>query len=193
MQNGLTFIVKTLLDLYIITFMMRFILQWVRADFHNPISQFFVRVTNPLVMPARRIVPSLAGLDTASALVIIVLELGVTLVLVNTVCMNDASVLQIIGLAVLRTIYMILRVYLFVLLIYIVLSWVNSGGYNPASYLLSSIAEPVLKPFRRFIPSIGGFDLSPVFALIVIQALTLMLPIAPLAANLGCFSIARLL
>ena len=193
MQNGLTFIVKTLLDLYIITFIMRFILQWVRADFHNPISQFFVRVTNPLVIPARRIVPSLAGLDTASALIILILELGVTLVLVNTVCMNDASVLQVIGLAVLRTMYMILRVYLFVLLIYIVLSWVSSGGYNPASYLLSSIAEPILKPFKRFIPSIGGFDLSPVFALIVIQALTLMLPIAPLAANLGCFSIARLL
>lgn len=193
MQNGLTFIVKTLLDLYIITFIMRFILQWMRADFHNPISQFFIRVTNPLVMPLRRVIPSVAGLDTASALIVLILEICAALFLVNALCMNDASVLQLLGLAILRLVYTVLRVYLFVILIYVILSWVSTGGYNPAANLLSSIAEPALKPFRRIIPSLGGLDLSPIFALIIIQALTMSLPIGQLAANLGCFSIARLL
>ncbi len=70
MQDALTFIVKTLLELYIITFFLRFILQWVRADFRNPISQFLVRVTNPLIIPIRRLIPSIGGLDTATIMII---------------------------------------------------------------------------------------------------------------------------
>ncbi len=193
MQDALTFIVKTLLDLYIITFVLRFILQWVRADFRNPITHFFVRITNPLVIPARRIIPSIGGLDTATILIVVLLELIVTIVLVNLTCMGEPHFIQIIGLTLLRIVYLTLRICLFVILIYVVLSWISPGTYNPAASLLTSIAEPMLKPFRRVIPPIGGLDLSPLFALIAIQALTMLLPIGRLAAGMGCLSIMQLM
>jgi len=193
MQDALTFIVKTLLDLYIITFILRFILQWVRADFRNPITQFFVRITNPLVIPARRLIPSVGGFDTALIVIVLLLELTITIVLINMTCMNEPNFIQVAGLTLLRIVYVTLRIFLFVILVYVVLSWVNPGTYNPATNLLSSMAEPVLKPFRRLIPPIAGLDLSALFALIAIQALTMLLPIGPIVAGMGCLSITQLL
>jgi len=110
MQDALTFIVKTLLELYIITFVLRFILQWVRADFRNPISQFFVRLTNPLIIPIRRLIPSIGGLDTATIIVILLLELTLTIVLINLTCMDEPYFIQIIGLTLLRIVYLVLRI-----------------------------------------------------------------------------------
>ena len=193
MQNALTFIVKTLLDLYIITFVLRFILQWVRADFRNPVTQFFVRITNPLVIPARRLIPSISGFDTATIVVVLLLELTVTIILVNLTCIGEPYFIQIVGLTLLRLVYLVLRIGLFIIFIYVLLSWISPGTHNPAVSLLTSIAEPLLKPFRRFIPPIGGIDLSALFALITIQALTMLLPIGRVVAGMGCLSITQLL
>ena len=194
MQDAGIFIVRTLVDLYIITFMLRIIMQWVRADYRNPLTQFIVRVTNPLVIPLRRVIPALGNLDTASLVVVLVLELIVTVVLVNMTCAGEPFFIQVLSLTLLRVIYLALRVYLFVILIYVVLSWISPGsGFNPVANLLAAIAEPVLRPLRRLIPPIGGLDLSPLFALIGIQALTMILPIGRVAASMGCMAFGQFL
>lgn len=193
MQDALTFIIKTLFELYIITFVLRFILQWVRADFRNPITQFFARITNPLVLPVRRLIPSIGGVDAATIVIILLLELLATIVLINLTCLGEPYFIQVIGLMLLRVAYLLLRTYLFVIFIYVLMSWISPGTFNPATSLLSSIAEPVLKPFRKVIPPIGGFDLSALFALIIIQALTMLLPIGRVIAGMGCMSITNLL
>lgn len=193
MQNALTFIIRTLVDLYIITFVLRLILQWVRADFSNPLTQFVLKVTNPLVIPLRRMVPPARGLDTATLIIVLLLELIVTLGLIKLTCAGNPDVIQLVSLTVLRLIYLILRIYLFVILIYVILSWISPGGYHPVAHLLHMIAEPVLRPFRNFIPLIGGIDLSPLFALIAIQALTMLLPIGPVISGLGCLAVGQLL
>ena len=193
MQDALIFIGRTLIDLYIITFILRMIMQWVRADFRNPLTQFILRVTNPLVIPLRRFVPAIGNLDTASLIVVLLLELIVTIVLVSMTCAGEPMILQIISLTILRTIYLLLRVYLFIILIYVILSWVSPGTYNPAAALLSSIAEPVLRPVRRLIPPIAGLDLSALFTLIGLQAVTMLLPIGRVASTMGCFSLGQFL
>lgn len=192
MRNALIFILRTLLDLYVTAFVLRLILQWVRADFRNPLTQFIVRVTNPLVIPLRRIIPAIGGLDTATLIVVLLLELLMTVALINVACLGDPSISQIILLILLRLVYLTLRIYLFIILIYVILSWVSPGSYNPAANLLASVAEPVLKPLRRFIPSIAGLDLSPLFALIGIQALTMVLPIGQAMQGLVCTSVGQL-
>ena len=192
MQDALTFIFRTILALYIITFVLRIILQWVRADFRNPLTQFVLRVTNPLVIPARRLIPSAGGLDTATLVVVLLLELLMTLVMINVACLGDAGFGQILILTLLRTIYLTLRIYLFIILIYVVLSWISPGTYNPAVSLLSSIAEPVLRPLKRFIPTIAGLDLSALFAIIGIQALTMILPVGQAMNGLVCTAVGQL-
>jgi YggT family protein len=192
MRDALTFIFRTLLDLYIITFVLRLILQWVRADFRNPLTQFVLRVTNPLVIPARRLIPPAGNLDTATLVVVLLLELLMTVVMINLACLGSAGIVQIIALTVLRVVYLTLRIYLFVILIYVVLSWISPGTYNPAVSLLSSIADPVLRPLRRVIPTIAGLDLSALFAIIGIQAFTMILPIGPAMGGLVCTSVGQL-
>ncbi|MEJ2129488.1 MAG: YggT family protein [Woeseiaceae bacterium] len=193
MQDALIFIIRTLVDLYIITFLLRIIMQWVRADFRNPLTQFILRVTSPLVVPLRRFVPAIGNLDTASLVVVLVLEHLVSVVLVSVTCGGEPQFMPIVSLTILRTIYLGLRVYLFVILVYVILSWVNPGTFNPVSSLLASISEPVLRPLRSLIPPIGGLDLSALFALIGIQAVTMLLPIARVAAMMGCLSYGQFL
>jgi len=193
MQNALIFIVRTLVDLYIITFLLRIVMQWIRADFRNPLTQFILRVTNPLVIPLRRVVPAIGNLDTASLIVVLLMQLIVTVILVNLTCVGEPIFVQVVSLTVVRTIYLLLRLYLFVILAYVILSWVSPGTFNPVSNLLTSIAEPVLRPLRRIVPPIGGLDLSALFALIGIQALTMILPVGRVAASIGCMSFGQFL
>ncbi|MEJ2515402.1 MAG: YggT family protein [Gammaproteobacteria bacterium] len=176
MEAALFFIVKTLLELYLLTFLLRFLLQWVRADFHNPLSQFIVRVTNPVVRPLRRVIPSWRGLDMASLVALLVLQLIVTAGIMYFAGhrMDSLALMQF---ALMRTAVLVIRFYFFAILVYAILSWVSPGQWNPLTGLLASLTEPVLAPVRRFIPPIGGLDLSPLFVLIGLQALLLLFPL----------------
>lgn len=192
MRDALTFIFRTLLDLYIITFLLRFILQWIRADFRNPLTQFILKMTNPLVLPIRRFIPSAGGIDTATIILVFLLSLLMTLAMINFACVGSPGVGQIVALTVLRLVYLTMRIYMFIILLYVILSWVSPGTYNPAVNLLSAIAEPILKPMRRIIPTIGGLDLSPLLVLIGIQALTMVLPIGQATSGLACTAVGQL-
>ena len=181
MSAAVFFIVKTLLELYLLTFMLRFLLQWVRADFHNPISQFIVRVTNPLVRPLRKVVPGWRGMDLSSLIALCVLELAATAGLVH-LAGTMLSFSAILYYAVLRILVLLIRLYFFGILIYAVMSWVSPGQWNPLTGLLASLTEPVLRPVRRILPPIGGLDLSPLFVLIGLQALLILVRLPPFLA-----------
>src|SRR5215471_20008538 len=81
MQSSLIFIVDSLSGLYIATFVLRFVLQWIRAGYQSPLAQFVLQITAPLVVPARRLLPSIRGIDLPTLVVIIALECIATLVL----------------------------------------------------------------------------------------------------------------
>jgi YggT family protein len=178
MNNALIFLVKTLLDLYVLTFLLRVLLQWVRADFYNPLSQFIVRVTNPLVRPLRRVVPAVGRLDTATVLVILLLEIAATALLLAMAtggALPGAGTL--VYLAVLRSVVLLLRLYFVAILISVILSWVGRDARHPLVGMLNSLVEPVLGPVRRLLPTIGGLDLSPLVVLLFIQAALIAIPI----------------
>lgn len=186
MQNGLTFIISSLLNLYVITFYLRLALAWARADFRNPLAQFIVKVTNPLVIPARRFIPPAGGLDLATLAVLLVLQTVATAILVKIACIGGGDVGQIIGLGLMRLLDLVLSTYSLLLLIYVISSWVTPGGYNPAIAMLASLVEPMLAPFRRIVPPIAGFDLSPLFALLLIGFLTRVIPSGAQVSGLAC-------
>lgn len=189
MQNALLFVLRTLFELYVLCFAMRLLLQWVRTDSRNPLVQFLLRVTNPLVMPLRRLLPPLGRVDTATLLALVGLQLVGTALLVRIGCVGQPGSVQILALTLLGVISLVLRVYFWVILIHVLLSWVSPGGYNPAAALVGALAEPVLAPFRRVVPLIGGLDLSPVFALIALQAASYLLPTGQLLESMLCSGI----
>jgi len=172
--RAFSFLISTLLDLYIAAVLLRLLLQWVRADFYNPLCQFLVRITNPLLIPIRRVVPSIGKLDTASVVLLLALEvLGVWIISVITpLAMNW---LQILVYAVTKLGVSVLMMYLILIIAAVILSWVGARARHPIIPLIYQLTEPVLRPFRKLIPPIGGIDLSPLFALLAIRFLLLLL------------------
>ena len=169
-MNPFAFLIDILFHLYTVVLMLRLLLQWVRADFYNPVSQFIVKITNPIVIPLRRIIPGYWGIDFATlTLVLLITAIKIMLVaLINGVSIADITALGLIIKTLLDTVDLVLNVFLFAIFIQAILSWVNPDPYNPVVGLLNSLTWPVLKPFRKLIPPTGGFDLSPIFAIIAI-------------------------
>ena len=163
-MNPLLFLVDILFQLYATALLIRVLLQWVRADFYNPISQFIVKITNPPVKPLRKIIPGFGGIDIATLLLaVIVLAIKVMIVY------QTLNPLVILLLSSGQALLLLLSIFLYSIIIQAVLSWVNPDPYNPVVSLLNSITFPVLKHFRRLIPPISGMDISPIFAIIALM------------------------
>jgi len=174
-MNALIFIVETLLSLALFVFMLRLLLQWARADFRNPLAQAVVKITNPLVLPLRKVLPAVGKLDTASAVAVIlvaIINVAIVSALANVYMPDALAWVRAVVVEILRT---GLSAYFWAILLYAVLSMIAPGGYSPVQSLLAALCEPVLRPFRRIIPPIANIDFSPLWALIGIQALLILL------------------
>jgi YggT family protein len=176
MRDSLIFLIGTLGDLYLLTFLLRFIMQWVRADFYNPLAQFVVKATNPLVLPARRLLPSVSGTDLATLLILIALEALLTWLLF-ILAPYTPPVFTFVYFVLLRLINLTLWFYIVSIFICVILSWIAPGGYSPIKRILDEINEPLLRPVRRILPPIGGLDLSPMLVIILIVAVRIALPL----------------
>ena len=170
---ALVFIINTVTSLYLLVLSLRFWMPWLRADFRNPLAQGILRLTSPLVIPVRRIVPSFGRLDTATILVAFSIQY-LTIVLLLLILGTSADIGPIAVTALVKL--AVLSVYLFVYAIFIriILSWISPGSFNPATAIITMLTEPVLRPFRRLLPPMGGFDISPIFAIILLTAVTIV-------------------
>jgi len=168
------FLIQTLFGLYVLLVMLRFLLQWFRADFYNPVSQFIVKLTAPPLRPLRKLIPGFAGIDLAAlvlAWLLKTLELALTLMLMGA----GGSLLGAFLWSIPELVDLLLNIFLFSILIQVVLSWVNPGAYNPAANLLYSITEPLLRPARNLLPPMSGLDLSPMLVMIGLVLLKMLL------------------
>ena len=183
--EALIYIIQTLGSLYLLIVLLRFILQLVRADFYNPLSQFIVKATQPLVTPLRRIIPGFAGLDLASLVLAILVQLLLMVVTLTLMGYNVGGfILQLLVWSLIGVTSLFLKVFFFALIISVILSWVAPGSYNPGAQLVNQICEPLLAPFRKLLPNLGGLDISPIFAFITINLIDRFV-IGGLAASTG--------
>ncbi|WP_456407945.1 YggT family protein [Thiolapillus sp.] len=184
--NPLVFILQVLFEAYILVVLLRFFLQLTRADFYNPLSQFIVKVTSPVLVPLRRFIPSMAGMDIAALVLAWALKALELLLVVLISTGAFAPVLAIFG-AIPGLIELCINIFLYAIIIQAILSWVNPGAYNPAAALLYTLTAPVLRPVQRIIPPIGGIDLSPMAAILGLIVLKMLLipPLRQLVAALA--------
>jgi len=184
--NASVFLIHTVFGLFMLLVMLRLLLQLVRADFYNPISQFIVKATSWSLRPLRRIIPGLGGIDLAS----IILLLGVQMLSLFLISMAHGISIPFAGLAVQSVaalINLLFKVYMMTIIAQAILSWIGPGTYNPLTSLLYTINEPVSRPVRRLIPTISGIDFSPLIILVVIQLLIILIvrPISDISITLG--------
>ena len=174
--NALFFLVNVLFDLYLGALLLRVLLQVVRADFYNPLSQLVWKVTNPPVQPLRAVVPRYKNLDTATLVVLFAVAL-IYVLLVGHLFAPGVGVLPALWYALLKCVVLACNLYTLSLFTQAILSWLGPGTNNPAASILYSLNEPLLTPVRRFIPPLGGFDLSPLVVMLALQVLIRLIPL----------------
>lgn len=168
------FLIQTVFGFYLLAVMLRFLLQWVRADFYNPLVQFLVRITNPPLLPLRRIVPGYRGLDLASVVLAFALQL-LEVLLVALLLGKPFGVGGLVLLTVMELAKLLINIYLWGIIIQAVLSWVNPDPYHPAARILAQLTAPLLRPVRRLLPPVAGVDLSPMLVVVALIFVSLLL------------------
>lgn len=177
MRSSLFYLVKALGDLYLLAFLLRILLHWVRADFYNPFTQAIVQITNPLARPAARFIPTSRNMDVPTVAVLVLLEGILTWLLLYIGGIPSGTLAPLPLLVVFRLISLALWFYSVSILIYVILSWVGPRTRHPIAVVLADLNEPILRPARRLIPTIAGLDLSPLLVLILVQAAFRLLPL----------------
>jgi YggT family protein len=173
-MSAIVYLLQTFLGLLLSVFLLRVLLPLVQADARNPFSQAVIRLTNPLVLPLRRIVPAIGRLDTAALIALIFMQVAATALLIM-IGSHIVSGPIIFVTAAFDLIELVLQFYKWATIMYVLLSWVAPDTYSPVSAILNSLVTPVVRPWRKLIPPFGGMDLSPALLVIAIQALLLLL------------------
>lgn len=183
--NAIIFLISTCFGIYIFALLMRFLLGLVRADFYNPISAALIKITNPLLLPLRRIIPGYGGFDWAALLLLIGLKFA-EINLIGLVMGHSYKILGAIIWAIGDLLELTLNVFIFAIIIEAMMSWFNPGA-NQLSHLLYRLNYPFLNPTRKRLPSISGIDLSPFIVVIILQLFSLLVidPIQDLGRSLA--------
>jgi len=186
MSDPIIFLIDTLFSLYILAVLLRFLLQWCGGDFYNPISQFLVKITHPPLKILRRFVPSIGKIDTSALILILVLQMlaDFSILLLKGVTINIGALAI---LSITQLISLLINVLVFAVFARALLSWINQGSFNAAASILATLTEPLLDMCRKVIPSMGGIDLSPLAALLLLQLAKMVIlpPLHELANLIG--------
>ncbi|WP_300424376.1 YggT family protein [Thalassolituus sp.] len=183
-QAGLL-LINSIGSLILLIIVLRFLLQLVRADFYNPLSQMIVKFTNPMLIPLRRIIPGFGGLDIAS-LVLAFIAQYLLITLIAMVAYGTAALpwVAMLGWALLGLVKLIFNIYFWGMIIMVIASWVAPNSYNPALILINQLLDPLMRPIRNVMPDMGGLDLSPLVLILGLQVLEVLL-INPMAVALS--------
>lgn len=184
MTDPVIFLIDSLFSLYILAVLLRFLLQWCGADFYNPISQFLVKATHPPLKLLRRFVPSIGKIDTSSLVLVFTLQMlaDFSILLLKGVTISIGA-LTILSLT--QLVSLLINIFIYAVFARAILSWMNPGMFSAASSILHSLTEPLLNTCRKFIPDLGGMDLSPLAVLMMLQlAKMVILPPLHQLANL---------
>lgn len=186
MSNPIIFLTDSLFSLYILAVLLRFLLQWCGAPFYNPISQFLVKVTHPPLRILRRFIPPLGKIDTSSIVLVLIMQMLANFIILIlkgiTINIGALTILSITDL-----VSLLINIFIFSVFARALLSWLNPGVFNAASSILANLTEPLLDVCRKFIPDLGGIDLSPLAALLFLQLAKMVIlpPLQELANLIG--------
>ncbi|WP_018693617.1 YggT family protein [Algicola sagamiensis] len=171
-MNPFQYLLEVPFDLFLFFLMLRIWLQAAKADFYNPVSQMVVKLTSPVLAPLRRVIPGLWGIDLAGILLMLLVAF-LKIFLVLLIFQGEISILITLIYTV-KSIFVVAYYLLFVALIARVIFSFVDAGYNPVNILVQQLTEPLLRPIRRVVPPVAGFDFSVLIVFIALNFLSLL-------------------
>lgn len=173
LNNASLFLISTLFDLYLTVLVVRLILAWVKADYFNPVTRLIVQITNPVVIPLRKYIPTYSDVECSTLVLILVLEM-IKYIIISLFFTGIPSISVLIIFSIRNAISLLLKTFFYAILINVILSWVQPG-YSPLGQVTSQLSDPIMRPLRRVIPPVGGFDITPIPALLILQFLIMVI------------------
>jgi len=177
------YLVQALGSLYLLIVLLRLLLQLVRADFYNEISQFVIKATNPLLRPLRRVIPSMGRIDSASVVLALLIQLLATTLMIAVLGFGIPNPLLMLLWGAVGCLSLLVKFFFWGLIAMIVVSWIAPGSRHPALILLFQLLEPVMGPIRKLLPPMGGLDFSPILMFLLINVIEIL--ISGLAREIG--------
>lgn len=174
LDNAGLFLISSLFDIYIFILLLRIMLQWVNADFSNPVFQFVVKLTNLPLSPLRRLIHTVHGIDFAAISLLVLLEVIKLFIMVWLQISAVPTLGGLVVLAFAELLNQVINIFFYTLLALAILSWLSPLAHSPIIDVLHRLSDPLLRPIQRVLPPIGGFDLSPIPVLIILKLITLM-------------------
>jgi YggT family protein len=162
------FLVDAVASFFVFVLLARFHFQWLRVPFRNPVGEFVLATTSFMVLPVRRMIPGFAGLDLATLLLAWLVQ-SLSLWLQAQIIGNDPALPNVAMVALVDLVRYSVYILVFAVIVQAILSWVNP--YTPVAPAFDTITRPFLRPLRRFIPPLGGVDLTPLILLVILQVL----------------------
>ncbi|MBS3805168.1 MAG: YggT family protein [Oleiphilaceae bacterium] len=185
-------ILQIISTFYLTIVLLRFLLQLAKADFYNPISQFVVKATNPPLRILRKVIPSLGPVDGASLVLAILVQMVAFLLILTALTQGLPGInpLTLLTWSVITVLGLIVKIYFWSVIAVVVVSWIAPGSQHPAIQLIAQITEPVMRPVRKVMPSLGGLDLSPIVVFLILNVISVMINHMAAAAGLGSIGVA---
>jgi len=176
------FLVDTVVAFFVFALLLRFHFQWLHVPFRNPVGEFVLLTTSWMVMPVRRFIPGLAGLDLSTLLLAwIVQALG--LWIEAAIRGVEPGLVGLVLVALLDLVRYSLYILVFAIFVQVAISWINPDA--PLAPLFDMVTRPFLRPLRRYVPPVGQFDLTPLVLVVLIQVVLIVLwNIRPAVASL---------
>ncbi len=185
--SGVLFIINFIISAYLYILSLRLLMQKFRVSWYNPISQFIIQLSNPVIKPIRRFIPGFAGFDGTILLLIFVFQAILIIALEWLSNMSSLSWLGLLSITLALSFQKLLNTYLALIIVFALMSWFSSSRSHPLFQVSSTIIEPGLAVIQRRVRPISGFDLSPVIMLVLIQLIKIifLLPVIQWASSMG--------
>ncbi len=168
-MNPFAEIISIVIDIYVDIILLRFFLQYFRADFYNPLSQFVVKATDPIVKPLRKIIPGIGGLDLSTLVAAWLVIIGkILLIFVLSTGFSNFNLLALVIMPIYMVIAECVKLYMFLIFVRAISSWFAQGGHNPIIGVIGQLTEPLLAKFRKILPMGSGFDFTPMLAILAL-------------------------
>lgn len=171
LSNPLMLIINSLVGAYIFILILRVLLQYTGADSHNPVSSFIIKATQAPLKLLKPVFPTINGINLSAIALMLLLQMGLGILAMA----GQLNVWVVFIWSLTELISSIINVFIYSIFATVIISWINPGAYNPVVSLLNKVTEPVMKPFQRLIPPMGGMDLSPIVALLALQVIKMLL------------------
>lgn len=172
LNDGLLFLINTVFDLFLFVLVIRFILAWSSAHYFDPVTQLVVRLTDFIIRPLRRFIPNIGRIETTTLIIIFILELT-KFATIAFLSLGKPNISGLVILAFADILKLFIQTFFYAILVQALMSWIIPN--SPLINVLYQVTAPLMRPFQRIFPLVGGIDISPIPAMILLQLLIVVL------------------